>query len=178
MQLIRADSEIFQRLEAQWATEAANAGESFAEYATPYIDHAREKAQAKVDRYGIYLLQSKEGYEGLAHLNVAALPGTIGRTLRVLWVLLSPRYDYENVAPEALASVLSAFIWEPIRLAAADGPMQAEHVKVHLANLADRRFFEGVVSALAGGTSWKDVALRGNWLHIDDLGQARLGSGR
>jgi len=130
----------------------------------------REIATGKygTDRYGIYLLQNAGGYyHGLAHLNVARLPRTTGRTLRLLWVLLGPRYDYGEVEPEVLAAISKAFILEPLRLASEAGnPLEAEHVKVHLNNLADRSYFVRIAGVLQGDLALQDVAVRGNWLHI------------
>lgn len=100
-------------------------------------------------------------------MNVARLPHTTGRTLRVLWILLAPRYDYGDADPEILAKIAFAFIWEPLRLASeANNPLTAEHIKIHLGNHADRAFFAGVVSTLRGAPLVTAVAVRGNWLHL------------
>jgi hypothetical protein len=167
--LVRANAASFAGLETEWAAAAEAFGEDFGEFATPYMDHAREIANGKfgTTRYGIYLLQSPQGCEGFAHLNVAKLPRTTGRTLRVLWILLGPRYDYGEVADDALAAISTAFILEPLRFASERGnPLEAEHVKVHLSNLADRSYFVSIAGALRDDLTLQEVAVRGNWLHV------------
>lgn len=160
---------MFVELETLWAMETEALGENFGDFASPFIGHAREIANGRrdTDKYGIYLLAGDKGYEGFAHLNVAPLPGTTGRTLRVLWILLAPRYDYGEITPETLARIAGAFIWEPLRLASEPGSaLEAQHVKIHLNNLADRSFFVSIAGTLEGDSQLRDVAVRGNWLHV------------
>ena len=169
LRLVRADRARFGGLEDQWRMQTEAFGEHFEDFAAPFIDHAREIANGRVNTpaYGIYLLEGGEGYEALAHLNAARLPGTVGRTLRLLWVLLAPKYDYQDTTPETLSHISTAFIWEPLRLASEpNNPLGAEHVKIHLNNLTDRSFFVGIASALQGASGLRDVAVRGNWLHL------------
>jgi hypothetical protein len=172
MKLIRADrtNSVFRELEKSWLEQCESYGDSYEEYSTPYIEHARNIANEEIPdrRYGIYALKNNEEFELLAHFNAARLPKTEGRTLRVVWVLLAPKYDYDDIGADVLASLASGLFTATLELAQglAEPNMQADHVKVHLTGMADRRFFAGFAYALQGSQNLKDVAIRGNWLHM------------
>lgn len=172
MRLLRAhkDNDLFRQLEADWRRQCEAFGEDLDEYAAPSMAHAREIVAGKhdTDKYGIYILVNGERQECLAHCNVARLPGTTGITLRMVWVLLAPRYDFDEVEPKTLASIAAALVIETIRLTAGgeEPQMRADHIKIHLSGVGDRQFFSGVAHALQGAGHVQDVAIRGNWLHM------------
>ena len=173
MHLLRAsiENDAFGELETEWRAQAIDSSESFEEFARPYVDHARSIASEEPShpRYGIFLLRNGAGsYECLSHCNVAELPRTRGRTLRVNWVLLAPKYDYEDAPPEALAQIAAGLVKEVLRLSRGDilKEFQAEHIKIRFGGWADRRFFEGVAFTLSAFAELRDPCFRGNWFHV------------
>lgn len=172
MQLVRVDASngIFDKIKQQWAGQCDEYGEQFDEYAAPSIAHAQEIADGKLctDKYGIYTLVDDAQFELIGHFNLARLPRTAGVTLRVVWVLMAPKYDYADVTPDVLAHVSSGLLAETIMLSKGqtEPSMKAEHIKIHLTNIADRRFFAGAAYTLKGSRSLADVEIRGNWLHM------------
>ena len=169
MEMVRFDgeNESFTALEENWQKQCAKFGESFDEFAVPSIAHAREICNGTIPspKYGIYGLKSRDNFECLAHINVARLPKTSGITMRVVWVLLAPIYDFSDATPDQLAQVAASLFSNIILLAKGKGDpiMASDHIKVHLSGLGDRRFFEGMAWALPE----YEVAIRGNWLHMD-----------
>lgn len=170
--MLRAQEEngLFRQLEAEWGRQCDAFGEDIDEYATPSMAHAREIVAGKhdTDKYGIYVLVNDTHHECLAHCNVARLPGTTGKTMRMVWVLLAPKYDFDETEPKVLASIAAALVTETIRLSAGneEPQMRADHIKIHLGGVGDRQFFSGVAHALQGAGHVQDVAIRGNWLHM------------
>lgn len=170
--MLRAQEEngLFRQLEAEWGRQCDAFGEDIDDYATPSMAHAREIVAGKhdTDKYGIYVLVNGAHHECLAHCNVARLPGTTGKTMRMVWVLLAPKYDFDETEPSVLASIAAALVIETIRLSAGneEPQMRADHIKIHLSGVGDRQFFSGVAHALQGAGHVQDVVIRGNWLHM------------
>ncbi|WP_366556735.1 hypothetical protein [Aquibaculum sediminis] len=160
---------VFDRLEAEWTAEAELYGDE--DYAAPQLDHARRIASEEPPdtNYGVFVLVDGEGIlHGLAHFNRACLPRTNGITLRVLWALLAPRYDYEDIKEEESAALIAGLIFASLELCSA-GELRANHLKMHLPNRADRRLAAGLVSHLDHAETPTSVAVKGNWLHIDNV---------
>lgn len=134
--MLRAQEEngLFRQLEAEWGRQCDAFGEDIDEYATPSMAHAREIVAGKhdTDKYGIYVLVNDTHHECLAHCNVARLPGTTGKTMRMVWVLLAPKYDFDETEPKVLASIAAALVTETIRLSAGneEPQMRADHIKI------------------------------------------------
>lgn len=173
MQLLRADqcTGKFRELEEQWQRQCADMGESYEEFAELRMEHARRIANGQVssDRYAIYVLENEDGsIESLSHINVAALPRTSGNTLRIVWVLLAPKYDYQDITPDTFAYLAAELFAQALRLATGtvDSRMSADHVKVHLTGVGDRNCFSSVTTDLSNSEFVHDVSIRGNWLHM------------
>lgn len=166
--LIRLDSAngLFASLEAEWTVQCATFGDDFQNYASAHIDHARGICRENPpDRnYGVWAIQIDGKYTGIVHVNRARLPGKDGETLRILWLLLSPKFDYEDVTTDTLAQITTELIVGAINLASTDLP--AQHVKIHLGNTIDRLYFSSVAVALSAAKVCKDAAVRGNWLEL------------
>lgn len=173
MRLVRADvsTSVFAELERQWAQQCVCLGEAFEDFAKPSMDHARKIANDKgpTEHYAIYaLLDDMGNMHCVSHVNVAALRRTKGDTLRVLWVLLAPKYDFEDVSPESLALIGSEMLGECIALASGrqGEHMAADHVKLHLGGLGDRQYLSGLVREMNSFEGVYDVGFRSNWLHL------------
>jgi hypothetical protein len=110
--------------------------ESYDDYATPSLDHARTIAQEKVPdlRYGIFALRSVAGdYEIIRHVNHANLPGPKGSTLRVLWSLVAPKYDVEYVEDYDLTTIIVNVMIGIVKLGPND--MRSRFIKLHLGSM-------------------------------------------
>src|SRR3954468_3356170 len=109
MKLLRVDNEnvLFRDIEQQWSRQCDEYGAEFDEFAAPAIEHAKEISDGKLltNQYGVYTLIDDDQFELIAHLNTVRLPGTVGVTLRVLWILIAPKYDYVDVSADILARV-------------------------------------------------------------------------
>lgn len=171
-QLARAtpDNELFEQLRKAWL-EDVRAFDEVEDYANPYIEHAERIISDRFSNYGIYILHNNQGkYVGLLHANTARLPKTTGVTLRVNWILLGPRYDFEEVTGEEFAQVSASILFGAVRLAQGQSSeMKADHIKIHLINLGDKQFARGVAYTLLEHGSASQVAVRGNWLHLDHI---------
>jgi hypothetical protein len=164
--LIRLDEDSFAALEAAWAGQCQDLGEDFAEYAAPSIEHARGIAREPAnDRYGIFCLRDRENGDDVCilHGNVARLPRTNGLTLRIVWVLLAPRFDFEDVSSERFARIVANLIVDAMQLSRELG---SHHIKLHLGNAVDRNYFAAVAATLATTKAVQEASIRGAWMHI------------
>lgn len=135
------------------------------------VDEDRAKPIRPNGRYGIYILtDDAANCHGLAHFNRAQLPATEGWTLRVVWILLAPRYDYEEITDELAAQLIGGFVYGALQLCA-KGDLKSDHLKIHLQNQSDRRLAAYLVQNLEKSAVRTKVSVRGNWLHIDYVGQ-------
>lgn len=165
MELCRLDSAAFSGLEEDWNGQCRAFDEDFEEYAAERIAHARSLASENDNpNYGIYALRHGEDFEALMHINRAALPRTSGHTLRVVWILLAPKYDFGELTSSDLAKITMGIIFNTLELS--DLVMTSEHIKIHLGNMADRQYFSGIALGLENLPSLSDVRVRGNWFHI------------
>ena len=98
-------------------------------------------------------------------LNWAYLPKTQGRTIRVLWVILAPKYDFSSQSEEETSKVAESLIFGAVQLARTS-PSEAQNVKIHCGNVVDRQYFVGVASTLRALQTFKESEVKGNWLHI------------
>ena len=168
MPLIRLQAETpsWRHLVAQWTAECAHADEQFSEFAPTFMAHAYKIASENPQdpNYGIYAIVMGGDYHGLVHVNCAGLPKTRGQTLRLVWTLLSPRYDFEDIGAQEFGTVAAELVSGA--LAVAKGDMASHHVKIHAASNSDRQFFKSVVHQISATRPDAQFALRGNWLEI------------
>ena len=153
-------------LEAQWKTECEASGEDYEEYASTYLPHARQICgeNGADDRYRIYALKDGESYVAIMHVNRAQLPKSDGWTLRLNWVLLSPRFDYTDVSAAELAKIVANTIRGAVILS--DGEMPAKHIKIRFGNATDRDLFTGISAGLQMGSEFASSEIKGAWMEI------------
>ncbi|WBT39071.1 hypothetical protein [Hyphomicrobium sp. DMF-1] len=156
----------FQELERQWTEQCEAYDEDLAAYAAPHLELAKKISEENPQdsKYGIFALKSGGEYSCLMHVNVARLPKTEGKTLRILWILLAPKYDFEDIERELLARLSAEIVLGALGLAA--GALGSDQIKVHLGNIGDRQYFTGFCAALVGADVVAEAAIRGNWLHV------------
>ncbi|MEQ8822771.1 MAG: hypothetical protein RIC14_00175 [Filomicrobium sp.] len=163
--LKKLDAKTFAELEKDWSAQCDKYSEDFADYATPSVDFAREKAgNPPADSYWICsLVGQAEDHMCLMHANAARLPKTEGKTLRIVWILLAPRYDFEDVSTHDFSQITTSLIMDVMEFAK---DHDLEHIKIHLGNVVDKRYFSSVAAALAATKHLKEASIKGAWLHL------------
>ncbi len=156
----------FQKLEKRWSEQCAEYDDDLDSYAAPHLELARKVCaeDPQAPKYGIFALVDGDDFVGLMHANVARLPHTEGKTLRIVWILLAPKYDYEDIEPAVLATISTQIVLGVLDLAKSEAA--SDQIKIHLGSIGDRQFFNGFCAAMTGTGLVKEAAIRGNWLHI------------
>jgi len=158
----------FGELTSEWAAQCEKYDEDLATYAAPHLELAEKVCSEDPQdlKYGIYALASGENgdkYQCLMHANVARLPQTDGKTLRLLWILLAPKYDFEDIDRAVLSKLSTEIVLGAIKLASES---YAAQIKVHLGSIGERQYFTGFCAAITAGKVVKEADIRGNWLHL------------
>ncbi|MCA1908928.1 MAG: hypothetical protein LDL39_11265 [Magnetospirillum sp.] len=166
---------LFRSLECEWLQQIKKYETGLEEeYESPYMEHARKiVSETPPDpRYGIFVLTNDAATDGERHVAMAhvnhAWPGTSHATLRMVWIVLAPRFDFEDVSPDVVGDVVAAFLYKGIALC--EKEMLSEAMKMHLGNMVDRQFAQGLVLGLRRDSPL-EVEVRGNWLHIENIRQ-------
>ncbi len=171
----RADStnSHFAALEREWAFQIKNLDDVVDDYESPHIEHARKIVnEIPVDRrYGIYVLRDEAasddgGYVGMVHVNHAWI-GTSQATLRMLWVLLAPQFDYMEPNPLEIGTIAAGLLYGGIKLCQTDH--RSKSMKMHLGSLVDRQYASALVASLRREIPGITSSIRGNWLQLDNL---------
>ena len=166
MSLVRLTKASFAQLEKSWALECERYNEVYVDYCSEQLNHARKICGETPpdERYGIFALNLDDGFEAIVHVNRANIPGPPGHTLRLVWVLFSPRFDFEDVSADIVAKMYSEIIFASIEMS--KGNLNCKHLKIHLGNFSDRNYFAGVVSGLRMASQFSSVGLAGNWFQL------------
>lgn len=163
---------LFDKLKDDWDAQLASSPDAPTDFYDIMMSHAgkiaSEDPQDKV--YGVFVLidetddKNTQTLEGMVHIN-HAFPNTAGATLRLVWNLIAPKYQFDEQPDEArLALILSRFLTESVRLAHKDFP--SSEVKMWLGNALDREFAGVAVGFLKVSHPNFNFAISGNWLHI------------
>src|SRR6266481_7548537 len=148
LKLARATTEnnFFQKLRAEWDQQMKRGQEiSPEDYYQTMMDHAEKisKEYPQDKKYGIFILaeSDKDGgigsCEGMVHVN-HAWPKTADPTLRLVWNLIAPRYQFEDENPTQLAAIMTGFVLGALELC--DGDMRSKKIKLYLGNAIDRQY--------------------------------------
>jgi hypothetical protein len=169
MSLVRLNKAEFGRLEKAWEAQCASYSESYEDFSTSRIEHAMKicSEDPQDPDYGIFGLMNRDQFEAIMHINKASLPGTNGATLRIVWILLAPRLDFEDVQISEFAKVVTDIIYGAIQVS--DEIYKTKYVKIHLGNFTDRQYFLGLASGLQRDQNFVDVSVRGNWFHLSKI---------
>jgi hypothetical protein len=161
---------LFAILKSQWDKELS-AEDSPEEFYRPMMAHAESisKENPPDQRYGIFVLLEEDEdkqvltCDGLVHIN-HAWPKTKDATLRLVWNLVAPRFQYLEDLSEDLARIMTAFITESLRLCGTD--MRSRELKVYLGNAIDREYATVAASLLETMDDSVSFSVRGSWLHV------------
>jgi hypothetical protein len=164
------------RFREDWQAQCDEVGDNFDDYAPDSLKVVAEIVAGTLlsvgggneTRIGALWDEDSNRYYACCMLNLARLPNTEGRTLRIRHLLVSPLLDY-GVAPVALyPDVLIGVLTGVLHLSETD--MQAEHIRFHLRSPEDQAFFKAFGTDLAGSGVFASVQTFGAWLYITKLG--------
>jgi hypothetical protein len=167
---VTAENGLFAILKRQWDQELSD-GDAPVEYYEPMMAHAERISNEHPPdtRYGIFVLVENDdkgqilSCHGMVHIN-HAWPKSKDATLRLVWNLISPRYQYLQDLTEDLARIMTGFITESLVLCGTDMP--SRELKVYLGNAIDREYAIVAASFLESTDSAISFSVRGSWLHI------------
>jgi len=162
---IDKSNDLFEVILEDWEDQCKGYGEDILDYALPSLSHARKIINEDINSdYSIYGCYQAGKCDCLIHVNCALLPKTQGYTLKFMWILLAPKFDFEDVDADLLAVVSSQIVEGAVSLCKADS--RSRHVKIHLSNMGDRRFFLGVAFGLKSSAQIESADVKGNWLQM------------
>lgn len=174
MRLLRADAENghFEALEREWSEQIRRLAD-FEEYESVRLAHARgivaEDPQPK--NYGIFVVvdesdETDHHYKAFVHVN-HAFPKTSSATLRMVWVVMAPKYDFEDPDTMEVAEITTTILYGGVELC--QTAMTSYALKMHLGGSIDRGYASGIASNLRREMPFLKSAVRGNWLHLDGI---------
>lgn len=105
---------IFEALKRQWTDQVPDVDEF--DYYSTLMEHAERIAcENQPDkRYGIFVLRSDTehgtSYEAFAHVN-HAIQHPAGPTVRMVWNLLAPKYEFGDSSQEQIAELAASFLY-------------------------------------------------------------------
>jgi hypothetical protein len=119
-------------------------------------------------KYGIFIVAEYIGNDkissnhGFAHIS-HKLPRTSDATLKILWNLIAPRYQY-SIDEVQIARIMTTFVGGAFDLSRSHMP--ARKVQIYLGNSIDREFAVMAAAFLERTGDEIGFAIRGSWLHI------------
>lgn len=150
---------------ADWTAQCARHGEDFDQYATSSIPVLADLAAAPTDTAAVFALMDEDGvHHGVFQANAAYLPQTVGRTMRIRHLILSPDYDFGRYAVFSYAETLSAILGHSLSICRSTIP--CKHLKFHLRSPADQQFFNSLSRELSGIGHFETVKMVGAWLYL------------
>jgi hypothetical protein len=165
MPLLLVDEAAFSLIKSQWEAQCNQYDEDIASYAEVSMEHAQNIVSNPVSKdYSIFSAVVDGSHECILHVNRARLPRTDGVTQKVMWVLLAPKYDFDDISPNDVAKIATEVVNGAIELCKDEG--RSAHIKIHMGNFADRGFFGGIAYNLRSSGTLAEVEIRGNWLHM------------
>lgn len=154
----------WQDLVSQWQDQCVEFNENFEDYRDATIASLREEAQSENTNRGVFGLRDANGvFLAICFLNLTVQKGYDGPVLRVLDLIVSPRYDFQTLELADYSSLLGsllAHIFEQSK-----STMVSRHIKLHFPSPTD------VAIIAPFGTQFADnekvvVQTQGMWLSI------------
>ena len=164
------------KFRSDWQAQCDRVGETFEEYAPDSLKVVAEIVAGTLlsvggdneTRIGA-LWDSESGhYYACCMLNLTRLPQTVGKTLRIRHLLVSPLLDYGiaevSLYPDVLIGILSGVVH------LSSTQMCADNIRMHLRSPEDQAFFRAFGTDLAGSGVFASVQTHGAWLYITKTG--------
>jgi hypothetical protein len=150
-----------------WTRQCSDFDEDIASYAEGSFSVLKPLASSVEANAGVFASLDVAGsYMSVCQLNVAALPGSHGKTLRVRFLTLAPRFDFGQYQIEDYGQVLSDAFASVYNLSETDDKFGAQHIKFHLRSPMERAFFASVGNRLSKIPIFSKVEMQGMWLHV------------
>lgn len=150
--------------EENWKLQCDGFGEDFEYYQTGPLSYVRDLAETEQKCAAAYAMKVRTDYAAMCQLNVGRLPHTMGVTLRVRMMYMSPYFDYGDYDISEYALTLSRLVNEVVKIS--NGEMGSDHIKFHLRSPADRQFFAMYGQILDESNLFESVKTAGTWLYI------------
>jgi hypothetical protein len=147
-----------------WRSQCEGLGEDFSEYASEPLSVLETIIDSDDPTTWVVGVWDGKHFFGACLVNCALLPKTIGKTLRVRQVVVSPLLDYGEVDDTVYADTLIALASGVVKLSESD--LAAQHIKFHLRSPHDMMFFRAFGNALDKPGVFEAVEMRGAWLYI------------
>lgn len=161
------------RFRSDWQTQCVDVGDTFEDYAPDSLKVVAEIVAGTLlgldgsggdTRVGALWDKDTGRYYACCMLNLARLPETTGKTLRIRHLLVSPLLDYGKAPVALYPDVLIGFLVGVVNLSAT--VMKADHIRFHLRSPADQAFFKAFGTDLEGSGVFASVQTFGTWLYI------------
>lgn len=154
------------RLRAQWTSQCQIFNEEFENYAAGTFGVLEPLASGDNPEAGVFALELDSEFSAISQINCTALPGYSGPVLRLRFLTLAPKFDFDTHSITEYSNLLMYIFSTVISLSSQEGPMNAKHLKFHLPSPSDRSFFAAVVTPLSKSDVFESVQMKGNWLYI------------
>ena len=166
--LTRIDTQKIISIKKQWKKECAKLDQDIQNLLVSKLDYFEKIAREDPpdERYGVYCLELGRDYPALMHINHARLPKTTGTTLRVLWGVLSPRFeisetsDYESELTHIMPRIFLGIY------GLAKNIYKTNHVKILISSSFDKEIFNSLAIILEQSDLIHSVSVKGAWLHF------------
>ena len=166
--LTRIDTQKILSIKKQWKKECAKLDRDIQNLLISKLDYFEKIAlETPSDkRYGVYCLELDRDYPALMHINHARLPKTSGTTLRVLWGVLSPRFEISETSEyeSELTHIMPRIFLGIYSLAR--NIYIANHVKILIGSSFDKEIFNSLAIILEQSELIHSVSVKGAWLHF------------
>ena len=172
LKLVKATTEnrIFDALKEEWDAQLRLDGAPPPDFYEPMMRHAETIIDERCydHKYGIFIVTENKvkdervANHGFAHIS-HKLPRTSDSTLKILWNLIAPRYQY-YVDEVQIARIMTAFVSGAFDLSRSHMP--AHKIQIYLGNSIDREFAVMAAAFLERSGEQIEFAIKGSWLHI------------
>jgi hypothetical protein len=176
LKLVKATTEnrMFDALKKEWDAQLSLDGAPPPDFYEPMMRHAETIIYERCydSKYGIFIVTEHNGRDevlvnhGFAHIS-HKLPRTSDSTLKILWNLIAPRYQY-SLDEVQIARIMTTFVGGAFDLSRSHMP--AQKIQIYLGNSIDREFAVMAAAFLERMGEQIAFAIKGSWLHIDGTG--------
>lgn len=160
------------RLCRQWEQECTNFNENFGEFSPasfPVLDILARGP--RLARAGVFAASGDGSNSAACHVDVCRIPGCEGEARRVRLITISPRFDLDDGLPiDDCARVLVRVFAGAAGLSC--NAMPVRHIRFQLRSPAERQFADLFNEALDGLGAFRDLVMRGAWIHLSKSGSA------
>lgn len=153
-------------LTSAWADQCKQYHEDFTDYSSASVSMLGDVCGLDADpTSGTYgLIDSSDVVHAICFLNLTHQKGFMGKVLRVLNLVLSPYYDFEDLDLEDYSKILSHFF--AALVACSNDVLVSQHIKLHYRSPYDRHFFAVIAPHISGVGQLATVESKGMWLSI------------